>query len=419
MPFDRDSILPTSPARYEVELTVGTPMALSALEHAFVAARGPNQINAYDFELIPGSPPSMKVDFDFMSPLEGPPATLHAIVPNGPASEDYYHALVGIDGSLRWLGFQRDVAVVGARTANFRLRPGFSASLVTASSPTPYFEISTHDAIVAMSSPNGLGWANFDAAVGSTDNADLRRAWTARTLVGLGLPDGQVAGVVGGVDAAWAAIRAPGAGAGRFVRLAPATLNLLGSPASLRAGTIPIAIDGGRLLPSDYSTGTGLGSPPASIDYVVVAMHDPARTSSFLTAFPHGNPAATTTRDSTPVPGEVVALRVTVCTSSEYAYMATRNPNRVYKFNVDRRELIWTLELDQPPLAAGGPVRRRAPLPNGLFIGTQSAGAMAAGDPTVKRKEECRPGGGSTGATPGDEIQTATGYVHVLVSEGS
>jgi len=366
--FNRTSI--DSTALYDYTFTsVGLPIGVSAQDLVWSALQYTNELIGVD----PKKPLAAAADI----PLPATPTTIDTFVSPGSAGPlTTVDALIAENTQATWYEINSGT-ISKAHKIDFSGYPWFNPAIQTVDlSASPFFDVSTHDAAIATRSPSELLYVDF-SVVAPSDPV-------------LGRIDVSVHGSPIAIDTGSEFV---------FVVMSDRTLAKYQWPALtlLESTTLPadpVAIDGGRIIPSSA------GVPPAEAETVVVVTAPSSAGPGQILAFPSGNlhPAGKPIVNT--FTGFPVALVVTVCNTYEYAYIATTGPNQVVKYiaTIPGSSPIETLDLGTAtPLA--------------LTISTQS-GSVGTGGEQI---EECfTPSVEGPITAPGG---STTGVVHVLVQE--
>lgn len=365
--FNRSTIDPT--ALYDYTFTsAGLPVAVSAQELVWSVLQYTNELIGVD----PSKPLSAAADVL----LSTTPTTLNTFVSPGSAGPPTtVDAVIAENTQASWYEIKSG-AISKTHKIDFTGFAWFNPAMQTVDlSASPFFDVTTHDATIATRSPNQLLYVDFSIVSGAPI---------------LGRVDvsahGSPIAVDNGTDLVFAVMSDR--------TLAKYTTPALSLVDSTTLPADPVAIDGGRIIPS------GSGVPPAEADTVVVVTAPSAAGPGQIRAYPSGNLHPTAGPIVSTFTGYPVALVVTVCNTYAYAYVATTSPNQVVKYiaTIPGGPPIETLDLGTAT-------------PIALTVTTQS-GSVGTGGEEI---EECfTPDIEGPITAPGG---STTGVVHVLVQE--
>jgi hypothetical protein len=364
--FQSYSTISTTPL-FDVPITTGVPVGVSALEVPVVVTRSADQMLAYQYNFSDAGAPVVT------QPLQLPitqPYNVSAIVPFGPAGAPAtFDALVGQPGETTYYQI----------ISSFGSDGGLSASLL-ALNAAPV----SGNAIAVSPSSNFDVTSYRDATIG-TDASQLYHFEFGKTpptqeghLDLTGQTPGPAVGVPVALDTAsddtWVAVVGSG---NTFLHLGvPALGTIRSAPFDPALGN-PVAVSGAK----SWQLTSQLG-------FILVAFAPNGATPAQIRAY-HGGNVSDSAALQVNLTGTPVAMTVTTNLDSQYAWVATKAPNQVLLFDVTRSlTALSTIALPGTPLA--------------MAIGTPPTQDNTAGT-------GCSLGCGNT--------EGQTGMVHVVLSE--
>lgn len=352
---------------FPFDRSLGIPADISPIEDLFFVERlATPTLGGLKFT----SGPPMTASIDFNGPVTSTaPYTLSTFVlPGGGVSPTSFDAFVGASFESRWINFKNGVPTP--------VRQIILSGQAQALSAGAYFDaLPDKPAAIGTTLANEIVFVDFSLV---NPGQTIR----ARTTVA-----GAPVSVTTGSDFAWAVTQSPNA---MFRFIAPTLAQPM--KVDLLDSEVPVAIAGGKLSAGFAASPQCAGAPPVDPYYIAVALKTP--TGGELRAFPGGNLQSSGARTHT-FDGEPVSMVVTVITGIEYAWVATKNPNRILQIDVSNVGAVPV----EVSLDTAEPVRI-------VFGGTGGSVASGSGTPNCADVDE------SCTCSP---LATQTAFLHVLV----
>jgi hypothetical protein len=343
--FQTYSSVSTTPL-FDVPITTGVPVGVSALEVPVVVTRSADQMLAYQYNFSDAGAPVVTQALQL--PITQP-YNVSAIVPFGHAGAPAtFDALVGQPGETTYYQILSSFGSDGGLSASlFALNAATVSGNAIAVSPSSNFDVTSYR----------------DATIG-TDASQLYHFEFGSTpptpeghldLTGIGVP----VALDTASDDTWVAVLGSGSG-NIFLHLGvPALGTIRSAPFDPALGS-PIAVSGAK----SWQLTSQLG-------FILVAFAPNGATPAQIRAY-HGGNVSDSAALQVNLTGTPVAMTVTTILDSQYAWVATKAPNQVLLFDVTRSlSLLSTVALPGTPLAMaiGTPPDQGNPLGTGCSLG--------------------------------------------------